>query len=110
MTFGQIIKAARKEKDVSQRDLAKKIGVHPTYLCKIENDSVSIPPSLKVIKKLAKFCDRNSQEMIYLSGRIPKKDQKLVMQLFRMYGDRFTVLLKKMHDNPKFAQKILGKL
>ena len=38
MTIGETIKINRLEKDISQKDLAKKIGVDVSFLCKVEKN------------------------------------------------------------------------
>ena len=38
-TFGEVIRAARKEKGYSQRELAKQIGLDFTYLSKAREQS-----------------------------------------------------------------------
>ena len=51
-SIGKTIKISRIEKDISQRDLAKAIGISSPYLSQIEKDRVP-PPSDKVLKKIA---------------------------------------------------------
>ena len=56
-TFGKLIRQARKDREYSQRELAKLIGVNFTYLSKLENDHADYPPSKEVIQSLAKHLD-----------------------------------------------------
>ena len=51
--FGLFIRELRIKKNIGQRDLAKKIGVSPSYLNDIEKEKRSAP-KLNVIKKISK--------------------------------------------------------
>lgn len=50
--FGKTVKRIRLEKEMSQGDLAKILGVHPTYISGIERGVRNM--ALKNIEKLAK--------------------------------------------------------
>lgn len=51
MNIGKNIKLIRTSKNISQKELAEKIGVTPNYLSMIENEAKK--PSLSLIEKLA---------------------------------------------------------
>jgi transcriptional regulator with XRE-family HTH domain len=70
VTFGQRIRALRKELGLSQRDLAQRVGIDFTYLSKIEN-SRGEPPSEAVIKRVATELRADAHELIVLAGKIP---------------------------------------
>jgi len=70
MTFGNRVRELRKQKGLSQRELAKEAGIDFTYLSKIENDRTE-PPSEKVIRKLARHLDVDADELIALAGKVP---------------------------------------
>lgn len=55
MTFGERIRELRKANDLSQRDLADKVGINFTYLSKIENGKLDFAqfPSEETIRNLA---------------------------------------------------------
>ena len=50
--FGKRVKALRLQKDMSQGDIAKKLGVHSTYISKIERGEQNM--SIQGVEKLAK--------------------------------------------------------
>jgi len=50
--FGKRVKTLRLDKKMSQGDVAKKLGVHPTYISKIERGEQNM--SLEGMEKLAK--------------------------------------------------------
>lgn len=52
MNFGEFIKRTRNEKDISLRELARKIGISASYLNEIEHGSKR-PPKSAVINNIA---------------------------------------------------------
>jgi transcriptional regulator with XRE-family HTH domain len=52
MAFGERVRELRKERGLSQRDLAGRSGIDFTYLSKIENGRME-PPSEEVIRRVA---------------------------------------------------------
>ena len=51
--FGPYIRKLRKDLNIGQRDLAKKIGIAPSYLNDIEKEKRSAP-KLEIIEKISK--------------------------------------------------------
>ena len=105
-TFGKVIRQARKAKEYSQRELAKLIGVDYTYLSKLENDHAGYPPSEDVIELLARNLDLDEDELRHLAGRITPDDTKVFEDLVKKYK-QMPALLRRMRDEPEFAQKLL---
>ena len=50
--FGAFIRRKREEKDLGLREMAKKIGISPTYLSKCERDEFP-PPSEDRVRAIA---------------------------------------------------------
>ena len=71
MTLGQRIKALRKTKGYTQRQLADIAGVDFTYLSKIENDRLEHTPSLKTLQVLAQKLEADELELITLADKMP---------------------------------------
>ena len=109
-TFGKLIRQARKQKEYSQRELAKLVGVNYTYLSKLENDHAGYPPSEDVIDLLAINLDlrEKKDELRRLAGRITPDDAKVFEDLVKQYK-QMPALLRRMRDEPKFAQEVLQK-
>jgi HTH-type transcriptional regulator, competence development regulator len=76
MEFGQRLRELRKNKRLSQRDLASKVGIDFTYLSKIENGKMH-PPSTETIMSLAKALGLNAKEADDLMARAKKVPQSL---------------------------------
>jgi PAS domain S-box-containing protein len=72
LTFGQRLRELRKAKDITQRELANKVGINFTYLSKIENSAMP-PPSGNIIVALAHALDTDSDELFGLSKKIPSE-------------------------------------
>ena len=89
MTFGERIRELRQVKNLTLRDLAKKVRVTFTYLSKIENQKLSFGefPSDELIVKLAKALDADPDELLLLAEKIPEAIRKRVLErpdVFRM--------------------------
>ncbi len=71
-SFGEIIRDLRlKSEDYSSlREFARKVGLSPAYLSRIENDKEP-PPSEKVIEKLAEALGADKYELLSCAGKIP---------------------------------------
>ena len=66
-SFGLLIRETRIKQAFSQRDLAVKIGVAPSYLNDIEKEKRSAPKQI-VIKKIAKLLKININTLNDLAG------------------------------------------
>jgi transcriptional regulator with XRE-family HTH domain len=82
MNFGTRIRALRQAKNLTLRDLAKKVKVTFTYVSKIENRKLSFGefPSNELILKLARALDADSDELLLLAEKIPDMIRKRVLQ------------------------------
>ncbi len=78
MEFGQRLRNLRKQKNLSQRDLAARVGIDFTYLSKIEGGR-SDPPSEVIIQRIAQVLEADEDELINLAGKVPK-DLKAVLE------------------------------
>lgn len=104
MTFGEKIRQLRKEKNLSQRDLATKVGVNFTYISKIENEKLDFGdyPSEELIRKLAKALRADADELLILAEKIPEGIKKRVMQrpdVFRKLAKLDDESLDKLLEN-----------
>lgn len=104
--FGKQIRQARKDKGYSQRDLAKLVGLDFTYLSKLENDRADYAPKEDVIRNLAEHLELDPEELIFLAGRIPERDEEFLKQNYKA----MPALFRRMQENPEFAQKIFNEV
>ena len=82
MTFGEKVRAARKVKQIDLRTLAGVVGVHFTYLSKVENGKLGFgdAPGEGLILKLASALDADADELLLLAHRIPERIRKRVLE------------------------------
>ncbi len=82
MTFGERIRELRQVKNLTLRDMAKKVRVTFTYLSKIENQKLSFGeyPSDDLIVKLARVLDADADELLLLAEKIPEAIRKRVLE------------------------------
>lgn len=105
--FGKSIRAARREKGYSQRELAALVEVDYTYLSKLENDRADYPPKEDVIRALAKHLELDAEKLSYLAGRITASDAKVVQELAKTHQEQMPVLLRTIRDHPEMVQRLL---
>jgi len=75
MSFGGKVAEERKKLQMSQKDLATRVGISPQYLNDIEHGKRN-PDSDVLIEKLAKALRIDSAILYYLARRLPPIDVK----------------------------------
>jgi transcriptional regulator with XRE-family HTH domain len=68
--FGAFIRRERTRKEIGLREMAKMIGVSPTYLSKVERDEFA-PPAEDKVKAIAKIIGCNPDDLLARAGRVP---------------------------------------
>ena len=95
--FGLFIRELRIKKNIGQRDLAKKIGVSPSYLNDIEKEKRSAP-KLAVIKKLSKYLETNLDELNDLAG-VSKKEVAPDISEYMEKNPKIVSLIRSIKNN-----------
>ena len=67
--FGAFIRHEREGKEIGLREMAKMIGVSPTYLSKVERDEFP-PPAEDKVKAIAKIIECDADELLARAGRV----------------------------------------
>ena len=67
--FGEFIRRKREEKDIGLREMAKMIGVSPTYMSKVERDEFS-PPAEDKVRAIAKVIECDADDLLARAGRV----------------------------------------
>ena len=103
MTFGKRIRELRQARGWTLRDMAPKVGVGFTYICKVENEQLDFGdyPSDALIHRLADAFDADEDELLILAKRIPERIKMRVLQR----PDVFQALAK---CDDKTLDKVLG--
>ena len=79
MTFGEEMKALRKAKRITQRDLAERVGVDFTYISKMENGKLVNAPSEDTIRKIAQILDTDEESFVVSARKVPKNIQETIV-------------------------------
>jgi transcriptional regulator with XRE-family HTH domain len=69
--FGAFIRRKREEKELGLREMAKKIGISPTYLSKCERDEFP-PPSEDRVREIAKILGCDVDDLLARAGRVSR--------------------------------------
>jgi len=67
--FGAFIRREREAKEFGLREMAKMIGVSPTYLSKVERDEFP-PPAEDKVKAIAKIIGCDTDDLLARAGRV----------------------------------------
>jgi HTH-type transcriptional regulator, competence development regulator len=103
--FGAFIRRKREAKEIGLREMAKKIGVSPTYLSKVERDEFS-PPAEDKVRKIAVILDLDADELLARAGRVasdlteiikrqPREAASFLRSTSRLTADEWRELTEK---------------
>jgi transcriptional regulator with XRE-family HTH domain len=67
--FGALIRREREAREIGLREMAKKIGVSPTYLSKVERDEFP-PPAEDKVRKIAEIIECDTDDLLARAGRV----------------------------------------
>jgi transcriptional regulator with XRE-family HTH domain len=67
--FGEFVRRLREAKGIGLREMAKMIGVSPTYLSKVERDEFS-PPVEDKVRTIAKLLGCDVDDLLARGGRV----------------------------------------
>ena len=67
--FGAFVRRHREAKEIGLREMAKMIGVSPTYLSKVERDEFA-PPAEDKAKAIAKIIGCDTDELMARADRV----------------------------------------
>lgn len=84
--FGAFIRREREAKEIGLREMAKKIGVSPTYLSKVERDEFP-PPAEDKVRKIAAIIGLHADELLALAGRVASDLTEIIRERPREMAD-----------------------
>jgi transcriptional regulator with XRE-family HTH domain len=101
--FGEVIRARREElrradRSFSVRGVARRIGVEPSFLSKVERGEAP-PPSESRILALAEVLGQDSDVLLALAGKVSSDLQETIRRRPEMFG----ALLRELRDLPDHA-------
>jgi HTH-type transcriptional regulator, competence development regulator len=71
MTLGQRIRGLRKQKSLTQRQLAELAGIDFSYLSKIESGKLEHTPSVRTLQDIARALGVDELELMELADKLP---------------------------------------
>jgi len=77
--FGELLRNLRKQRKVTQRQLAERVGIDFTYISKIESGTMDPPAEDKIIK-IAEVLREQPEELILAAKKVPKSFQRLITE------------------------------
>src|SRR5439155_13291503 len=84
--FGEFVRREREANEIGLREMAKMIGVSPTYLSKVERDEFP-PPAEDKVRKIAGIIGRDADELLALAGRVASDLTEIIRQRPREMAD-----------------------
>src|SRR5215831_21300570 len=85
-SFGALVRRQREAKEIGLREMAKKIGVSPTYLSKVERAEFP-PPVEDKVRKIAEIIGRDADELLALAGRVASDLTDIIRERPREMAD-----------------------
>lgn len=76
-TFGEKLRELRRLKEISQRELARQVGVDFSYISKLENDRIP-PPAADTIVRICRVLDVPPDELLALTGKMPSEIKNML--------------------------------
>ena len=103
MTYGVHVRKVReerrsKDRSFSLRQVAKRIGVEPAYLSKIERGEAA-PPSEVVTRKLAEELDEDVDVLLAMSGKVSTDLREIILKRPALFAD----LIRQLRGLPDHA-------
>lgn len=107
MTFGKVLQRIRRSKDMTQREVAKKIDMDFSYFSRLENDRFDSKPTRETIDKIADALNCNESErdeLMGAAGRITGELEKAA-QIANRNPEMMRLFRSAVHLSPeKLAQ------
>ena len=75
--FGKSLRQLRRSKSVSQRELARRVGVDFSYISKVENERLP-PPAADTIVKICEVLEISPVELLASTGKIPTQVKEML--------------------------------
>src|ERR1700758_4546949 len=87
--FGEFVRRKRGEKEIGLREMAKMVGVSPTYLSKVERDEFP-PPAEDKVKAIAKIIECDADDLLARAGRVSSD----ISDIIKRHPVELTALLR----------------
>ena len=88
-SFGALVRREREAREIGLREMAKMIGVSPTYLSKVERDEFP-PPAEDKVRAIAKIIECNADDLLARGGRVSSD----ITDIIKRHPVELTALLR----------------
>lgn len=78
-TFGETLREIRRGKRISLTELAEKVGVHFTYISKVETNILP-PPAADTIVKICDVLEIPPDELLVMTGKMPTPIKQIIRE------------------------------
>jgi transcriptional regulator with XRE-family HTH domain len=78
-TYGSVTRRKREALEIGLREFAKKLGVSPTYVSKVERDEMS-PPAEDRVKATALLLGMDADELLALAGKVSSDLSEIIRE------------------------------
>ena len=102
-TFGALVRRERQQLKIGLREMARRIGVSPTYLSMIERDEFP-PPAEDKVTAIADIIGQDRNELLALAGRVSSDLEAKIMSRPRQVYFLVEVLMKSEHFRKSDAE------
>ena len=108
-TIGQRIREIRKSRNLTQRELADRVGINFTYLSRVENDRLDDEqtPREETLQRIARALDADPDELLLLARRIPDAYRDRILsrpgmfrKLLNLSDTALEELVKQLEQRP----------
>src|SRR5262245_66503146 len=106
LLVGSRIRALRKDRDLTQADLASRIGIQQSDLCRMENGEYKV--SLETLFRILSVFEMNIAEFFHedLTGMIKDRDAEVLRQVHRLSPKSQEEILDYIQFKLQFEDKI----
>jgi transcriptional regulator with XRE-family HTH domain len=77
--FGAFVRQEREEREIGLREMAKMIGVSPTYISKVERDEFP-PPAEDKVRKIAEIFNIDVDELLARAGKVSSDLSEIIRE------------------------------
>lgn len=96
--FGGQLRSARERAGLGVRELARRVGMDPTYLSKVERGE-NPPPSAEIIEALAVELNHPPDALLDLGGKVPTDLQEIAEKLPTATANLVRWSMKPQNEN-----------
>lgn len=75
--FGELLRNLRRDKSISQRDLAQRVEVDFSYISKLENNRLA-PPAADTIVKICEALEVPPDDLLSAAGKVPNDVKDMI--------------------------------